>query len=74
MLGHFDVLAPEAMNRAKLALGSYWVLFIIGPLVVCFVLFGASVRAAGYCVPILVVLCVIGEHGFRRWKRLWRVE
>ena len=57
------MFGADTMNRAKLALGSYWALFIIAPLVVCFVLLGASARAAGYCVPILVVLCVIGEHG-----------
>jgi hypothetical protein len=52
------------MNRGTLALGSYWALFIIAPLIACFLLLGASARAAGYCVPLLVVLCVIGEHGF----------
>ncbi|MFN0079154.1 MAG: hypothetical protein ACKVY0_22045 [Prosthecobacter sp.] len=62
------------MNRTIFALGSYWALFVIAPLVVCFFLFGASARAADYCLPVFIVLCLIGERGFRRWKRLWRVE
>jgi len=62
------------MNRTTLALGNYWALFVIGPLIGCFFLLGASARAAGYCVPIFLVLCLIGERGFRRWKRLWRAE
>jgi hypothetical protein len=66
--------ALTIMNRTKLALASYWALFVLAPLVTCFLLLGASAQAAGYCVPIFVVLCIIGEHGFRRWKRIWKVE
>jgi hypothetical protein len=62
------------MNRTMLALGSYWAIFIIAPLALCFLLLGASARAVGYCLPLFVVLCLIGERGFRRWKRLWRVQ
>jgi hypothetical protein len=57
-----------------LALGSYWTLFVVAPLAACFFVLGSSARAAGYCLPIFLVLCLIGEHGFRRWKRLWKVE
>ena len=49
-------------------------LLILAPLVACFLVLGASARAAGYCVPIFVILCLIGERGLRRWKRLWRVD
>jgi len=57
------------MNRDTLALGSYWTLFVVAPLAACFFIFGA-----GYCLPVFFALCLIGERGFRRWKRLWKVE
>jgi hypothetical protein len=60
------------MSRTLLALGSYWALFIIMPLVLCFLLLG--VRAAGWCLPLFLVWCLVGERGFRGWKRLWGIE
>jgi hypothetical protein len=62
------------MNRTTLALVTYWALFIIAPLVICFYLLGASASAAGKCVAIFVVLCIIGERGFRLWKKLWKID
>jgi hypothetical protein len=62
------------MNRTMLAISSHGALFIIGPLVACFLILGPSAREAGYCLPISPGLCLIVERGFRRWKRLWKAE
>ncbi len=64
------------MNQTRylLARVSYWSLFIIAPTVALFFLFGASASSAGVCLGVVVVLVVVGEHGFRPWKRLWKVE
>ena len=64
------------MNRQRyhFALVSYWALFILLPVGVLLVWFGPSAsNFVGYMVA-LVVLVVIGEHGFRRWKNLWKVH
>jgi hypothetical protein len=58
-------------SRAFWARVSYWLLFIIAPTVAVYFLLGASVKNGAVCVGIFVVLVVIGEHGFRRWKRLF---
>jgi hypothetical protein len=62
------------MNREKLALLSYWALFIIAPLLVCFYLLGCSVKAAVICVPILIGLCILGEHGSRVWAKIFKID
>jgi hypothetical protein len=56
------------LSRYYKVLASYWALFIILPtLLVCY-RFGTS---GG--MGILVVSVLIGERGFRPWKRLWKV-
>jgi len=45
-------------------------LFIIIPIIAVAFLVGGGVGL----IALLVVLVVIGEHGFRPWKRLWKVE
>jgi hypothetical protein len=62
------------IDRGWLALVTYWALFVITPLALCFYLLGASASAAGKCVVILVVLCIIGERGFRLWQKLWKID
>jgi hypothetical protein len=61
-------------KRAFWARVSYWFLFIIAPTVVLFFLLGGFAANAMACLVAFVILCVIGEHGFRHWKRLFRVE
>jgi hypothetical protein len=61
------------LPRAIWARVSYWLLFIIAPTVAAFFLLGASAKNGAACVGIFVVLVVVGEHGFRRWKRLFGV-
>lgn len=58
----------------RLARVSYWSLFVIAPAVVLFFILGASRSDAGVCFGVGIVLVIIGEHGFRPWKRLWKVE
>jgi len=62
------------MKRTTVALVTYWALFIIAPVAVCFYLLGASASAAGKCVAILVGLCIIGERGFQLWKKLLKIQ
>jgi hypothetical protein len=62
------------MKRTTLALATYWTLFIIAPVAICFYLLGASASAAGKCVAIFVVLCIIGERGFRLWKIFLKID
>jgi hypothetical protein len=61
-------------TRYRLARVSYWSLFIIAPAVALFFLVGASASNAGICLGVIVFLVIVGEHGFRPWKRLWKVE
>jgi hypothetical protein len=51
---------------------SYWAIFIVGPTVAAFFLLGDSAKHLGMCFGILLVLVLVGEHGFRLWKKLWK--
>jgi ABC-type transport system involved in multi-copper enzyme maturation permease subunit len=62
------------MKRTTLALATYWTLFIIVLVLICFYLLGTSASAAGKCVAIFVVLCIVGERTFRLWKKLWKID
>jgi len=53
---------------------SYWLLFVIAPTVAAFFLLGGSAKNGTETVCIFVVLCVIGERGFRRWKKLFGID
>jgi len=64
----------DQTTRYRLARVSYWSLFIIAPAVALFFILEASSSSAGVCFGVGVVLAFIGEHGFRPWKRLWKVE
>jgi hypothetical protein len=52
---------------------SYWLLFIVAPTVAAFFLLSDTGKSGAVCVGIFIVLVVIGEHGFRRWKRLFGI-
>ena len=64
----------DQTTRYRLALVSYWSLFVIAPTVALFFILGRSSSNAGVCFGVGVILTIIGEHGFRPWKRLWKVE
>jgi hypothetical protein len=66
--------AMTQQTRYLLARVSYWLLFVIAPSAALFFLLGASVKNGGVCLGTFAILAVIGEHGFRPWKRLWKVE
>jgi hypothetical protein len=61
------------VKRTNLALATYWLLFVIAPLAICYLLLGTSVSGVTYIV-IFVVLSVIGERGFRLWKKLLKID
>ena len=61
-------------TRYLLARVSYLSLFVFAPVAALFFTLGASAANAGICFGALIVLLIIGEHGFRPWKRLWKVE
>ncbi len=65
---------PEPpFTRGLLCLVSYWLLFIILPAGLILSLVPKGWRI-GVGVPVGFVLLLIGENGFRRWKKFWRVE
>ena len=61
-------------SHYRLALCSYWLLFVMAPALALFFILGRSTLNAGVCFGVGVVLAIIGERGFRRWKRLWKIE
>ena len=63
----------EANMKGYICLLTYWALFIIAPLT--FILFLVpSNWKIGTAVISLIILVMIGEHGFRKWKKLWDVQ
>jgi hypothetical protein len=61
-------------TRHRLALASYWFAFIIVPAVVLLLLLGPSATSAGIAFGLAVLLMLIGERGFRHFRRLWRLD
>ena len=64
-------MEPKQLILARV---SYWFLFIVAPTIAAFFLFGISVKNGAACIGIFLILIFIGEHGFRRWKRLFGVK
>jgi hypothetical protein len=58
------------IKRYRLALASYWFLFILVPTTLAFFILGLSAGVVG----VFVILAIIGERAFRPWKRLWGVD
>ncbi len=56
-----------------MALSSYWLLFVIVPLVLVLWLTGLKALAVWLILPLFLVLVAVGERGFRIWKRLWKI-
>lgn len=69
-----DIFCETRDNDVDLVLASYWLLFIIVPSVVCFLLLGPSVMSAGIALGLGFILVLIGERGIRYWDRLWRMD
>ncbi len=61
-------------TRYLLARVSYWLLFVFAPTLALFLALGATAKNGGVCFGVFCVLMIIGEHGFRYWKKLLKVE
>ena len=61
------------MKKDLLALVSYWLLFVITPILALIVFCGFSRTSVFAGVGIFLVLLILGERGFRLWKHLWRI-
>ena len=70
-LGNFARMSQD--TRFRVAVYSYWLLFIIAPVTVAFYTVG-SARRGEICCGLLLVLLIIGPFVFRGWKRLWRIS
>jgi hypothetical protein len=57
------------MDKGELARIAYWALFIVTPTAISIYLWGIVV-----CLPVFFVLVLVGEHAFRLWKKLWKVD
>lgn len=60
--------------RYRLALVTYWTLFIVLPLGALVLWLGAPQENFAVYMVALVVLVMVGERGFRSWKKLWKVD
>jgi hypothetical protein len=63
----------QTIVRLRLALISYWLLFVIVPLVLVLWLTGLKALAVWLILPLFLLLVAVGERGFRIWKRLWKI-
>ncbi len=61
-------------KRYRLAVASYWLAFVIVPALVFLLLLGPSSTNAGIAFGLAVILMLVGERGFRPWRRLWRLD
>jgi len=64
----------EWFRKEYLCRAAYWAIFIIAP-TAAVVFVGSWTRPRiGWALPIFFVLVLIGEHGYRRWVRLWHMD
>ena len=64
---------PRHPLRERLALLSYWLLFILIPPIGFLVWRGITAESISAVFPLFLVLAFIGEHALRPWRRLWRL-
>lgn len=64
-------LTLQQPKRQRLILGSYWLLFILTPMVVFALATSFSYTALLFGVPLFFVLVVLGEHGLRLWEKMF---
>lgn len=61
------------MKKGALVLVSYWLLFVVTPILAIIGFWGLSRPTIIAGVSLFLILLVIGERGFRLWKHLWRI-
>jgi predicted membrane metal-binding protein len=74
LVAYIAQLTRSEPKQTKLPLCTYWLLFILTPLLVFGAMFGFSTTMFLIGLVVLLVLTVIGEHGFRLWIRLFGVS
>lgn len=62
------------MKKERLCRGAYWTIFIIAPTAVVTFVGSWSHPRIGWTLPVFFVLVLIGEHAYRRWVKLWRMD
>ena len=64
-------LTAREPKQTRVALGTYWLLFIVIPLVIFGAVLGFSTLAFALGLLVLLVLTLVGERGLRWWSRLF---
>ena len=59
--------------RQRLACLSYWLLFIIAPSFIVGSLLDRSTRGVFITLMTFIGLILVGEHGYRLWRRVWKL-
>ena len=59
--------------KETICLLTYWLLFIILPCGIALSFLPSDWRVAS-AIPIALIIILVGEHGFRKWKRVWKVD
>jgi len=57
-----------------MALWTYWMLFLALPPFAVLLATGMTGRGFLVAVLLILVLLTFGSHGFRIWKKVWRIH
>ena len=60
--------------RAKVALISYWILFIIIPTLIFALAFRGSPMMVVVGLVAFIAFVLLGRHGYREWKKLFNIS
>ncbi len=60
--------------RGRLAIITYWTLFVLVPPILPIVIWGGGVGIYAVSIGLLLMLFILASRGFRLWKRLWGLE
>jgi len=62
------------MMKGTVVLIAYWLLFVMVPVVLILASLRFSRLSFAISAVAFVVLVIVGERGFRKWKKLWKVK